>query len=100
MSGNGNALNVIGKPYNADAVLIGNAFYYAQREPAKTRGEFIYNYPRDNGSDRRYRIFFNAATSNLSSAIVTYKGRRYYVDGIYDANAHERTFYVYRSHND
>lgn len=35
-----------------------------------------------------------------SSAIVTYKGRRYYVDGIYDANAHGRAFYVYLSYND
>ena len=94
-----NALNIIGARYDASAVRIGYAFDYAQHEPMNKRAKFISDYVRDNSDDRRYTLKFLAASSNFSSAIVEYRGRRLYVNGKYDPITRERTFYVYLSHN-
>ena len=96
MADTSKALNVIGKPYHVDANLIAYAFEGAQGE--RDKGQFIYNYVKMNGEDRRYSIQFRAADTNMTSAIVEYRNARYYVYGIYNPISHDRTFYVERAY--
>lgn len=104
------ALNVIDQPYDSDAVMIGRAYDY-QAELGRTVGaRFAYldetgeprgvddvakAYVRTMQQDRRYRLHVLSSTGD--SAIVTYRGRRLYVEGVWNAVEKSRTFYVYRS---
>jgi hypothetical protein len=88
------ALNVIGKPYDAVAVMIGNAFDYATKGSMRDFPTRVSEWIDAHASDRRYRLQWNAATSDFSSAIITYRGRRLYVYGRWDAASRDRTYYV------
>ena len=104
------ALNVIGRPYNSVAVMLGRAFDYAdevmrasdsvrraKREslslPVLTRPQLIAEYVDEAAADRRYKLKWGAATD--SSAILTYMGVRYYIDSVYHADTKSRTHYVH-----
>lgn len=103
------ALNVIGQPYNANAVMIGKAFDYAYQimnGTDKARNAYFKagivginaiaaEYVKDTQYDRRYRLHFNAASN--TSAIVTYRHARYYVELVYDSVSKSRSAYVYRA---
>lgn len=106
------ALNTIGRPYNATAVMLGRAFDYADEImrasdsvrrakraalglPVLNRHQLVEEYVHEMASDRRYKLKWGAATE--SSAILTYMGTRYYIEGIYSAESQDRTHYVYRA---
>lgn len=88
------ALNVIGKPYHNDANLLAYAFDYAQFKPIGERAQTIIDYVKENQSDRRFTVKFRACDSNMSSAIIEYRHKRYHVYGIYNPIEAARAFYV------
>lgn len=63
------ALNVIGKPYDADAVMIGRAFEWAAAK-GRIRDTWanVQEYVRIYASDRRYKVHPLAASSDFTSA--------------------------------
>ena len=98
--------------YNATAVMLGRAFDYAEetmrasdsvrrakREalglPVLNRHQLIEEYVHDFSSDRRYKLHWKASTD--SSAILEYRGTRYYIEGVYDSERKTRDYYVYRA---
>jgi hypothetical protein len=93
MADTSKALNVIGKPYNIDANLLAYAFEYAHRTVGN-KAENIIDYVKTNQHDRRYTVKFRACDTSMSSAIVEYRHKRYYIYGIYNHISHDRTFYV------
>lgn len=88
-----NALNVIGKPYNVDANLLAYAFEYAQKQTGN-RASAIIDYVKENQNDRRFTVKFRACDTSMTSAIIEYRHKRYYIYGVYNPISHDRTFYV------
>lgn len=91
------ALNVIGKPYDADAVMLGRAFAYAASKPLRDFWKNVADYVSDFASDRRYKVkplVASKSANTVRSAIITYRGRRLYVRGHWDVNAHEHVYTV------
>lgn len=96
--------------YNATAVMLGYAFDYAEQAmrasdkvrrevrerlglPILNRHRLIEDYVYENSSDRRYKLHWKASTD--SSAILEYRGTRYYIEGVYDPERKTRDYYVY-----
>ena len=105
-------LNTSTAGYNAIAIMLGYAFDYADRimrssgneRQAKrfelgvailTRPDLIAEYIDEHASDRRYKIRWHASTD--SSAIITYRGRRYHVEGRWNSQAQLRYHYIYNA---
>lgn len=88
------ALNVIGKPYHNDANLIAYAFDYAQFKPMQERAQAIIDYVKENQYDRRFTVKFRACDSSMTSAIIEYRHKRYYVYGVCNPIEGSKTFYV------
>lgn len=72
------------------ASLIQRAFTYVRATDTDKRvtGQRIADYVRDMSTDRRYRLTFDAASSDFRSAIVTYRGTRYYVSHDYPTDTY------------
>lgn len=104
-------LNTSTAGYNAIPVMLGYAFDYADKVMRESkefrdalraelgselsRPNLVDNYVYLNASDRRYKIRWHASTD--SSAIITYRGRRYYVDGRWNSQAQLRYHYIYNA---
>ena len=71
--------------------LIRQAFQqaYDNQSTNPRLAESICDYVRDFSNDRRYRLFFNATCTSFRTAIVTYRGVRYYVDHDYPSNTYK-----------
>jgi hypothetical protein len=67
--------------------LIGLAFAAGQSAPERDRPNVIANYVKTHASDRRYSLTFLAASTSFRSAIVQYRGHRYYVDHHYPTDS-------------
>jgi len=89
------ALNTIGHRYDADAVMIGRAFDYASRHAMREFSDRVAEYVYDYALDRRFKVSWRAASSDFASAIIRYRNRRLYVEGVYDPETKRRTYYVY-----
>jgi hypothetical protein len=48
-------------------------------------------------SDRRFKLKALASTIPVSSAIVSYRGVKYYLDGIYNTETNSRTYSISRA---
>jgi hypothetical protein len=104
-------LNTIGKPYHAVAVMLGNAYRWADEmmnadgdtraqlrrdlgiPGGLTRHALAMHYVEEHQADRRYRLFPLAGDGNMG-AIVRYQGIRYLLTGVYDPHTKRRTYYV------
>ena len=97
MADTSKALNIIGKPYHSDANLLAYAFEYAQTQKGDKAAHII-DYVKTNQHDRRYTVKFRACNTSMTSAIIEYRHKRYYIYGIYNPISHDRTFYVELAH--